>query len=300
MLKNSASLSAGLVAGARALESLAPKKRRIIDDPYAAYFVTGRFEPLSKYAKTSLAGPLAYRLITFYTNTVLKRKNGAIAVALRHRFIDDKLSVFLNEGYQQVVLLGAGFDSRAIRFARNNVRFIEIDHPATQEEKLKRLEKFSDLPDRDVTYLATDFHENWLERIMEREAIKPEPSIFIWEGVSMYLSEEAIEYTLQGIKKLSPKGHLLFDAITTKALELWNSTANEGMNSVIRPDEEPFLFGIDEEQLEPFLNNQGFQSVAVTNAKGYAEAISQRENVKVNPFDGGNNALYVHASYSND
>ena len=299
MLKNNASRSAGLVAGARALESLAPKKKRIINDPYAAYFVTGRFERLSKYARTSLAGPLGYHLITLYTNTVLKRKNGAVAVALRHRFIDDKLTEFLNKDYQQIVLLGAGFDSRAIRFAKNNVRFIEIDHPATQGEKLKRLEKFPDLPDRNVNYLATDFHENWLDNIIQSGAIKPEPTIFIWEGVSMYLRAEAIEYTLQGIKKLAPEGQLLFDTITADALKLWNSSNNGAMNTVIRPDEEPFLFGIAEENLEPFLNNQGFQLTELTNAIGYANTISQRKKIKVSKFEGGFNALYVHASYNN-
>ncbi len=292
-----ASRSAGLVAGARALESIAPLKQRIITDQYAAYFVTGRFERLAKFADSSLASGLAYRLVTFYTNQVLKRKNGAISVSLRHRFIDNQLLSLLESGIKQVVLLGAGYDSRAIRLCQPGVNFIEIDHPATQAEKLKRLNRIPNLPSYSVQYLSTDFQENWLQEIQAQQTIQPIPTVFIWEGVSMYLPEKAIHHTLDALKQLCPNGHLLLDVISKKGLLAWQSQRNPAMNTVIDPNEEPFVFGIDRENIADLFTPHQYQLNEVTTAQEFAQHLAKNTGIQIREFENGGHAMYVHASF---
>ena len=296
-MKNQASRSAAAVASARALESIAPQKHRIINDPYASYFVLGRLKPIAKVAFRGKAPGFFYRLITLYANTVIDKKNGAIFIALRHRYIDEKLQKLIDSGIKQVVLLGAGYDSRAIRFAHTNVRFIEIDHPATQKEKLRRIKGIHPLPDCNISYLNTDFQGNWLDDVMSPGAIKPEPTIFIWEGVSMYLDEGSVHETLENLKKLCPAGHLIFDVITAEGIEKWNREDADGIKVAVDPDEEPLKFGIDKKELADMLESHQFSLNEAISSLECSDILYQKEGIKVKEFEIGVDSLFAHAIF---
>src|SRR5436190_10270024 len=106
-LQSRPSLTAEAVTMARALEHLKPEPQRVVDDPWAHLFLS---RP-ARRALTAWSGSL--------TGRVLRRLGvaGTTYVPLRHRFIDDHLSAALDVGVAQVVLLGAGYDTRAYRFA---------------------------------------------------------------------------------------------------------------------------------------------------------------------------------------
>src|SRR5437868_1962952 len=101
------SLTAEAVTMARAPEHLKPPADRIIDDPWAQLFLSAP----SRRALQAWSGSI--------TGRVLRRlgATGTTYVPLRHRFIDDHLIAALDAGTEQVVLLGAGYDTRAYRFA---------------------------------------------------------------------------------------------------------------------------------------------------------------------------------------
>src|SRR5512139_1939686 len=176
MRKSQSSLTAAGIAIMRGVESERPAEERICYDPYARRFVPGwlyyfmRFFIRSGYAEWRGAGV-----------------NGFLAA--RDRYIDDVLQNSLSEGLQQLVILGAGYDSRAYRLNLAGVNVFEVDHPATQADKLAKLQtSFGKIPEQ-VTYVPVDFNTQTLERCLLESGYDPKrKTLFIWQGVSMYLT----------------------------------------------------------------------------------------------------------------
>jgi methyltransferase (TIGR00027 family) len=127
MNERQSSKSAEGVALLRTIEAQRPEAERICYDPYARAFIPGGIAyPISKWVIDS--------------GIYERMARGAVAfVMVRERYIDDCLIAGLAEGLDQVVILGAGFDTRAYRIAGiEKTRVFEIDHPATQAVKLER------------------------------------------------------------------------------------------------------------------------------------------------------------------
>src|SRR5215471_12510450 len=146
MKQNQSSQSALGVAMFRAIESQKPEARRICYDPYARAFIP----------------TMTYLLVKLIVDSGLYERMapGAVGfITVRERYIDDYLIARLAEGLDQVVLLGAGFDTRAYRIPGiGKARVFEIDYPATQEVKRKKLKTVVDpLPDY-VTFIPMDFN----------------------------------------------------------------------------------------------------------------------------------------------
>src|SRR4051812_24947166 len=106
-LQSRPSLTAEAVTMARALEHLKPEPQRVVDDPWAHLFLS----PAARRTLAAWSGSLTGRVLRALGAT------GTTYVPLRHRFIDDHLRTALDAGIAQVVLLGAGYDTRAYRFA---------------------------------------------------------------------------------------------------------------------------------------------------------------------------------------
>jgi methyltransferase (TIGR00027 family) len=118
-------------------------------------------------------------------------------VSLRTAAIDDELGRALARGARQLVVLGAGLDSRAYRMnVLDGVRVFEVDHPATQADKTRRLRGRKPRA-ADVKFLAVDFERDSLEVELARGGHdETAPTAWIWEGVTPYLAKSAIESTL--------------------------------------------------------------------------------------------------------
>ena len=203
----------------RALENLRPAQERIVSDPYAYHFLgPGLRLALTLFEK---GGPLLLgspvgttRLATF--------------VQCRHRFIDDALLSGLEAGAQTVVLLGAGYDMRALRFAEQlqGITVYEVDEPATQNRKLRFLQKIGTRPGDHVQYLGIDFEkESFADKLIGAGIRKEEPAIFIWEGVSMYLSLEVVEDVLKMVRDIGGVG-------TRLLLDFWFQPEEESLSDV--------------------------------------------------------------------
>jgi methyltransferase (TIGR00027 family) len=187
--------------------------------------------------------------------------------AARTRYIDDYLQWCLDHDYQQVVILGAGFDSRAYRFNqfKDRVKIFEVDHPATQgEKKAKLAELFGALPEH-VVYVPIDFHTHTLfQRLLESGYNQKLKTLFIWEGVTFYLTADAADETLAFVAKHSgSQSSLLFDytypdviagTSPLKEARIWRKFAKKAG--------EPLLFGIQKDMIEQYLAKRGFGQVA--------------------------------------
>ncbi|MGE5123930.1 MAG: SAM-dependent methyltransferase, partial [Acidobacteriaceae bacterium] len=186
MKEKRSSLTAAGIAVVRAIESEKPDGLRICYDPYAS----------------RLLDPLFFRFMRIFIDIGYAERGGPGVqgfLVARCRFIDDLLQASLENGLQQLVILGAGFDSRAYRFEqlKYGVKVFEVDHPATQQVKMKKVKAIlGELPAH-VTYTSIDFEGETLEKCLlgsgYDEALM---TLFIWEGVVMYLSTQSVEGTL--------------------------------------------------------------------------------------------------------
>jgi methyltransferase (TIGR00027 family) len=199
------SLTASLVAAIRALYTALPEPYNLAPDPYAAELLPA---VLALPARVAALAPGSARAI--------HRVAGAAAlgltyhVALRTRAIDDALHEAVALGVRQVVVLGAGLDARAQRLdalAHGSARVFEVDHPSTHRYKAERLERAGARTRASVARVAIDFERDRLDEALLGAGLDPAArSFWIWEGVTVYLTPEAIAATLGAVGSLSPAG----------------------------------------------------------------------------------------------
>jgi methyltransferase (TIGR00027 family) len=266
------SVTAQGIAFARALESSKPDGERICYDPLARQLISPAFYWLCRlfagYAERKGPGVLGY-------------------LAVRCRYIDDYLEACLQAGIEQLVILGAGLDSRAYRIEglKGRVKVFEVDHPATQATKLAKLGKIlGELPAH-VTYVPIDFDAETLEKLFDFGYSQQSKTLFIWEGVVCYLTAEAVDQTLSFVSKHSAAGSsIIFDYVFASAL-----TAADKRSEIVRMQRakrytgEGLVFGIEEGQVEAFLRARGYTRVQNVTSKDlerfYFTGVNQKRTI---------------------
>ena len=190
------------------------------------------------------------------------------AVTARTKHIDTLLVDALAQGVTQVVNLGAGFDSRAYRFRDRfpNVRFFELDLPATITEKRARVVKiFGAVPDR-VTLVPTDFTARPLDAVLRDAGYdRTQRAFFIWEGVTMYLPEPANRSTLQFIRSGSAPGSaVVYDYTLDRALlpDGGGIYGAKGAQAYVTSVGEPQVTGWSKDQAAAFATREGLVVVS--------------------------------------
>jgi methyltransferase (TIGR00027 family) len=140
-------------------------------------------------------------------------------ITARTAFFDDAVLRAI-AARTQIVILGAGYDLRALRFRNPRVRFIEVDHPATQADKRRRLGALSIASD-DVTYVAADFIDDDVDAALAAGGHqRDEPTTFLLEGVLRYLPERAFRGLLAAIAGRAADGSELAVSISTREPEV--------------------------------------------------------------------------------
>jgi methyltransferase (TIGR00027 family) len=162
-----------------------------------------------------------------------------------------------------LVILGAGYDARAYRFDLAGVNVFEVDHPATQADKLAKLQAiFGNVPEH-VTYVPVDFNTQNLEaRLLESGYDPRRKTLFIWQGVSMYLTADAVDATLAFVVNCSGAGSaIVFDYLYRSVLDARQQGEIRGMRRYRFMTGEGLTFGIPKEKIEIFLMERGFRLV---------------------------------------
>ncbi len=246
MKKQQSSITAEGIALIRALESQRPEHMRICYDPLARYFVS----------------PFLWAMGGLFNRYGQRRSPGVYEfLVVRCQSTDDYLQACLDKGFEQFVILGAGFDSRAYRFdALVTRRVFEVDHPATQAVKTAKVKKILGGLPAHVTYVPIDFAEQTLEQLCQSGYSPPNKTLFIWEGVSYYLPAAAVDDTLAFVAQHSPPGSsIIFDYVDAAALT-GRPVQKElvSMRRYQRFTGEGIIFGIPASEIEPFLAARGF------------------------------------------
>ncbi len=207
------SLTAQLVAGARALYAAFPSELRIAPDPHAEALAP---PILALSARALSAVPAAAPFIHHAIGAVTLGLSWH--VALRTLAIDAAALEGIAAGATQMVLLGAGLDNRAGRLDER-VRTFEVDHPDMQRYKRARLEA-AGVRDHRVL-VPVNFEVDSLATALEQAGFSREaPSFWIWEGVTPYLTYGAVEATLHAVSELSAPGSRLAITYTGPATVL--------------------------------------------------------------------------------
>ncbi|PXX59722.1 methyltransferase (TIGR00027 family) [Nocardia tenerifensis] len=135
-----------------------------------------------------------------------------LLVAARSRFAEDALAEAVAAGTTQAVILGAGLDTFAYRNPHPRLRVFEIDHPDTQEWKRQRLRDADIAVPASLTYVPADFEHQTLDQALAATDFDPAvPAFVIWLGVTVYLTESAIQATLHYLGTLAAGSQLVLD-----------------------------------------------------------------------------------------
>ncbi len=249
MRDDTPSRTAQWVAAARGLGMLLPDDVRIADDPYGVAFASTRIQKLiAERHPTAIARIPGFKTFIAY-------------MQVRTKLLDDAVRNFVDAGGRQLVLLGAGFDCRALRMPElADTAVYEVDHPATQAHKRGTLDKI-DAPSP-AHYVSWDFEARAMDELPEGLAEAghdaEQPTLTIWEGVTMYLTEGAIDASLHAIAAYSCPGSQLAMTYQAKAPGQKISLANKLMQLAAARFGEPFKWGWDPAALPAYLEERGF------------------------------------------
>jgi len=248
------SIPAQYMALFRAIETARPGNKRLFSDPYAAAFLTPQQQWIKKAAALPLLGPLVVKIIN-------RRRSGALSAGIaRTRYIDELLERCMAQGARQLLILGAGFDTRALRLdCAKNLPVIEFDLPETARFKRSVLEAAGGLPGH-VRYYEADFNNQDLDVLFTQKHIDTSlVTAIVWEGVTNYLTPASVN-TIFRVLNTFPKGSSVIftyiDKLVLESPQLFEATDrlfHRGSDK-----DEPRAFGFYPAELPHYLNLFGF------------------------------------------
>jgi methyltransferase (TIGR00027 family) len=166
------------------------------------------------------ADPLALRILGQDADEAIalakeqpERRPLRLFIAMRSRFAEDSARRAIQEGVRQILVLGAGLDTFAYRLQPSEgLSVFELDHPATQREKRRRLAEAQIHEPGHVAYVAHDFEHGSMAAALEASGLNPDnPTFVLWLGVTPYLAEEAVYATLGELARFPGGVEVVFD-----------------------------------------------------------------------------------------
>jgi len=257
------STTAEQMALSRAIETRKPAAERICSDPMAEHFLGAKYRML-----------LWGRPFRDMVEKLIERRFAGhhYYVIARTRYFDDLLQQRLTGGAEQLVILGAGYDSRPYRFAHQlgGAQVFEVDHPATSTAKQAKVRALIGEIPANVAYVPVDFTvDNLADKLLECGYCTTRPTVFLWEGVTPYLNLEAVDTVLSFVMASAAAGStIVFDYILRSVVEgtcTLRGASNEFAH--MSHTSEPLTFGIDEGQAPAFLTSRGFHNVVDVGAQ---------------------------------
>jgi methyltransferase (TIGR00027 family) len=254
------------IAWARWEESQKPEEERICYDPYAASFISP--DALEWAAKN----PDKVKAVREQRDHFLPGIQNSIVA--RVRFFDDFVAISLANGLRQLVILGAGYDTRAHRMeGLKRIKVFEVDHPDTQEMKLEMIQKIFGRLLGHVVYVPVDLTTEDLSfNLLEKGYDKSKKTLFLMEGLLYYLSPSVVDRILSVIVRNSCKGSsILLDYFPPSLTEGTDETGRF-LKISLEKSGTPLQFGLEEGMVESFLTERGFSQVHNVTSEDYKKA----------------------------
>ena len=270
-IESNASRTADMTCGCRAISYLESKPLYKSDDWVAPQLLPRKLQLLIQI-------PIARRLLS----RVLGPEGIYEWVIARTKYIDDVFRQADAEGFAQVLLFGAGFDSRGVRFQSElkDSKVFELDAPTTQSMKIWQYRKRGIEVPANLTFVPINFEkESVAEKLKEAGFTTGQKTLFILEGVSQYLKPEAVYATFDTIQnQAGPGSWLVFDYAHASVLRGEGNVYGETrMMQGVNKFGETWQFGLDEAEVEPLLAKYGFKLLDRKGPKELEEAYFKDE-----------------------
>jgi methyltransferase (TIGR00027 family) len=193
----------------------------------------------------------------------------------RTAFFDGLVVRAIDRGITQIVIGGAGYDGRALRYAAPGVRWFEVDHPATQRDKLARLRQLG-LDAGHVRFVAADFIRDPVGgRLVAAGLDASLPALFLLEGVAVYLEPAVLERLLGEFRDVAAPGSRLAISIPL----IGTSRAGSRFRAVVAGMGEPVLSMFEPDEAADLLARAGWHLAAGTGPED-EPAAARRERLR--------------------
>jgi methyltransferase (TIGR00027 family) len=208
-------------------------------------------------APADYGNPQADELLT---RDVAKGASRRASLMTRHleartMFFDRVVVGAIDRGVNQVVIAAAGYDGRAWRFAKPGVRFFELDHPATQQDKVARVERLG-LATEHVAFVAADFADTDVAAALLAAGLHPaQPTVFTLEGVAIYLDKPVLAGVLAALASVASPPSRLAISLSINGRGLSSSV---GFRHAVARLGEPVKTVLEPEEVDGFLADSGW------------------------------------------
>lgn len=269
MIEGKPSRTALMVAVMRAHHNLTAETPKILNDTMAIDLAgMTEAEILGAYeAQTAQFAALSDR-----ATAELFVKRIAESVCMRSRLAEGQLEDGLSGNLEQFVILGAGLDSTAYKYAdkAKHIQMFEVDYPSTQAWKRERLAALGvNIPDN-LTFVTYDFENQTLMDALEKGGVsKDKVTLFPWLGVQPYLTDEAIRSTMKTMAKFAKGSELVMDFVAPDYAsgDDINADGLDQLSQVVSTMGEPFKSRYTPEDLCAIMRDSGFSEATIHTAK---------------------------------
>jgi methyltransferase (TIGR00027 family) len=273
-VKRGPSNTAEEVALIRIVESKKPESERICYDPLAIRFISP--ETLKLLQNPEKAHEMKKEKDVVFRGV-------ANSIAARVRYFDDFVAESLNDGFKQLVILGAGYDTRAYRMEGiGKVKVFEVDHPNTQPVKITKIKEiFGSLPDH-VEYVSIDLENESLgQNLLNKGYDLSKKTLFLMEGLTMYISPETVDDILFFITKNSTRGSTVVFDYASRIANLNKHKDQKTVKNLAKfmdKSKESIKFSLEEAKVEKFLSKRGFSDIKNMTSEDYKKAYFHGKN----------------------
>ena len=291
MQEGRASRTAEVAAATRAIHHL-DGGPRVFDDPYALQLTSPTLRRIVE------ARPARW----FLTQVAFRWRRAVSAeVVARSRYAEDLLEEAIAGGIHQYVLVGAGFDSFALRHrdSHSDLRIFELDHPDTQRVKVERILALDiELPSM-VEFVEIDFEEEPVADALASSSYEPaRPAFFSWLGTTPYLSNAATTATLSSIAGYAALGsEIAFDyLVPDEALSSSERRVVQKLKHFTARRGEPLIGEIHPDKLKALLESTGLELIANFSGRDQKDRYFAGRNDGIHPLP---SFYYAHARVLN-
>ncbi len=239
-----------------AIEQYEKPERRLVQDDLAASFLPGALRAFVRAMRPSLLR----RLVMGASE---RSGPGLWAnIACRKRFVDDKLDESLGD-IDAVVILGAGLDTRGYRLARRtDIPVYEVDLPVNIERKRAVVRRALGTQPASVRLVPMDFERDNLAAVLAEHGYRTDyRTFFIWEGVTQYLTADAVRATLGQLRGAAPGSRLVFTYIRRDFIDGVNLYDARSLYRRFREKRQVWLFGLQPDDVSAFIAEYGWRLI---------------------------------------
>jgi len=260
-------LAAG-TAGKKAIDNIFPPELRLLNDPYSIEFT----DPFSRFIINKMKSKWFFN----WMNNLGEKIAPGVQTGLicRSRYMDDVTKDAISKGFEVVINLGGGYDTRCLRLEElAKVKYYHIDQFEVIESFRNTMANLPKGVPSNVVFVPIDFNHQSLEEELTKAGYdKKKRTLFIWEGVTQYISEEAIGGTLKYIASSQKGNRVAFSYVLQAYLE--NPETFPELKNLIKQVNTAgvkWICGLSREGMNDYLDSYGLQLIEDIGTEEYRE-----------------------------